>query len=86
MKSLSILLVLIFSLVTWAGENEEINAKYQSDNANYIYMASKTHRYKLKKEELTKEGVKQILKNKEVNLTLFIPKKSIVKKTLIDPK
>ncbi len=76
------LLMVIFSLFvashTWAQTNQEITGKYLKDNANYIYLVTDTHKIKLKKKELTKEGVKQILANKEKPLTLFVPKKAIV--------
>lgn len=74
---------LFLSSPLFAGDSEEITARYVKDNKNYIYMESETMKYKLKKKELTKEGIKQILANKEVELTLFVPPKSIVYK---DPK
>ena len=86
MRLLSFLTTILLALSLWADGNVEINAKYQKDNKNYIYMVSKTHRYKIKKSELTKDGVKQILKNKESNLTLFIPEKSIVDKSPLKEK
>ena len=74
-----ILLILLFflSTVTFAKGNVEISGTYVKDNKNYIYLESEDTKYKLIKKELTKEGVAQILKNKETELTLFVPKKSI---------
>ncbi len=78
MKYIVAIFVLFFSLSVFGGKNVEITAKYVKDNKNYIYMESKKERFKIKKKGLTKEGVKQILANKEASLTLFIPEDSIV--------
>ena len=67
-------------------KNVEVQATYVKDNANFIYMDTDTERLKIKKKELTEEGVKQILQNKESKLTLFIPEQSIVNRTPIAPK
>jgi len=86
MRLILIIFSLIFSLNIFADSNIEVNAKYVKDNKNYIYMASKTEKLKIKKSELTKEGVQQILANKDKDLTLFIPESSVVKRTLKVPK
>ncbi len=76
-------LSLFFSLLfVWAGENVEISGTYVSDDKNNIYLTSDTEDITLKKKELTKEGVKQILANQETKLTLFVPEKSIVERNL----
>jgi hypothetical protein len=76
-------LPLFFSLlVAWAGENVEISGTYVSDDKNNIYLTSDTEDITLKKKELTKEGVKQILANQKTKLTLFVPEKSIVERNL----
>lgn len=80
MKTLILMIITAFSLQVWAGKNVEITAKYKKDNDNYIYMESDTEKFKIIKKELTKEGVKQILDNKESSLTLFIPEESIKKR------
>lgn len=80
MRESFFLISLIMASWVWAQNNVEVNARYVKDNENFIYMESKTDSYKIKKSELTKEGVKQILQNKDKNLTLFIPESSIVKK------
>lgn len=67
----------MFSNVCFSGGNIEIQGKYIKDNKNYIYLESETVRYKILKKELTAEGVAQILKNKEMKLTLFVPEKAI---------
>lgn len=58
--------------------NVEVQARLIKHNKNYLYMASETETIKIKKSELTKEGVRQILKNKDKELTIFIPEKSVV--------
>ena len=77
MRIITILFLTLFSFQVWAGKNVEITAKYVKDNDNYIYMESAKEKFKIIKKELTKEGVKQILANKETSLTLFIPEKSL---------
>ena len=78
-------LSLFFSLlVVWAGENVEISGTYVNDDKNNIYLTSETEDITLKKKELTKEGVKQILANKKTKLTLFVPAKSVVERNLKD--
>ena len=81
MKYFVLYIMTFASMTLFAKSNIEIKAKYVKDNKNYIYMESEETRYKLIKKELTKEGVAQILKNKEGELTLFVPEKSIKKKT-----
>lgn len=88
-----ILVILVLSSLTWAQvagakkkkvedlPNVEIKAVYLKDNPNFLYMKSDQEIIKIKKSELTKEGVKQILANKEGVLTIFIPEKSVVSRT-----
>ena len=64
-----------------AGTNIEIKARLLRHDEKYLYMESKTDTYRIIKKELTKEGVRQILKNKEKELTIFIPPKSIKAQT-----
>lgn len=58
--------------------NVELSATYLKDNKNYIYMNTETETVKIRKKELTAEGVQQILANKEKELIIFIPEKSVV--------
>ncbi len=81
MRILAFLIILCSTVLSWSQSNVEIRATYVKDNKNYIYMESKTEKLKLRKSELTKEGVDQILANKENELTLFIPPKSIVSRS-----
>ena len=85
-KIAAFLLTTLFAWSVFAKGNIEVHATYVRDNTNFIYMDSETHRLKIKKAELTEEGVKQILANKESKLTLFIPEKSIVKKDPLKKK
>ncbi len=78
MKFQAFFTIILFSLNIWAQGNVEVRGTYVKDNKNFIYMESDTEKIKIKKSELTKEGVKQILANKETELTLFVPPKSIV--------
>jgi hypothetical protein len=78
MKLISVLFMCSFSLELYAQNNVEIKAKYLQDNERFIYMETKSERLKINKADLTKEGVLQILANKDSELTLFIPPKSIV--------
>jgi hypothetical protein len=81
MKKYLVLFSLLFCLNLFAGENVELKAKFLKDNDNYIYLESKETVYKLIKKELTEDGVAQILKNKEHELTLFVPSASIKSRT-----
>ncbi len=64
----------------FAGENIEITGQVVNHDKNNIYLSSKDEDITLKKKELTKEGIQQILANKGKKLTLFVPSKSIVER------
>ncbi len=78
MKVSTFLIFFLLASMVWSQSNVEIRGTYVKDNKNYIYLESETEKLKLKKKELTEEGVKAILANKETKLTLFVPPKSIV--------
>ena len=62
--------------------NIEIQAKLVKYDKKYLYMVANGEELQIARAELTKEGVRQILKNKDKELTLFIPETSIKNRTV----
>lgn len=79
MKTLLFIIFIYLVPGSWAQANVEIQGQYLKDNKNFIYIKTENEKIKLKKSELTKEGVKQILANKDNKLIIFVPEKSIVR-------